>query len=805
MYYTANKINLMKRISLLSLIVMLCVPVTMIQAQTTPDGSLEAMQGFARAVDVSDGRVFVGEPSNFHQPGTVYIFGKKGNNWDQMARVMAKDGVIGDNFGSAVSADGNRVLIGAPSANDRIGAAYIFERGRDGNWSQKANFKLGDDITAGGLGASVALMGDQAFVGAPSYADGKGSVMVFQRSSGGVWALKSNIMNPDTSTTNFGSSLAIDGDQLVVSAPNREGGTVFVMNNMDGEWTMATTLSSNQAQEQSRFGSSLAIKGDRILVGAPRNNNAMGTVFVYENVDGDWSPSGLLTAFDVERRYQFGASVAFAEDGVWVGAPGANGSSGNIYQFMMDEDGAWTGSSKLPVGEQEAGDGFSGSMAMDGNVAVVGLIGADYGAGSAVIMEKKGSGDWMASKMIIGEESSVLEPVKGRRVQCDDLKAEQFGCKNVDLISFLPVSDIGGGRGVRVNDIWGWTDPETGVEYALVGRNEGTSFVSLADPGNPVYVGNLPMTEGSRANVWRDIKVYKNHAYIVADGAGEHGMQILDLTKLREFDGEPLQLEETALYTGIHSAHNVVINEETGYAFIVGSSGGGNTCGGGLHMLNIQDPTNPVFEGCFSDPSTGRSGTGYSHDAQCVIYNGPDEDHQGSEICFGANETAVSIADVTDKQNPVALSTATYPNYGYVHQGWLTEDHKYFFQNDELDELMGAVERTRTMVWDVTDLDDPQLLREFYVEIPSSDHNLYIKDDKMYQSNYVSGLQVIDVSDPANPVKVGDFDTDPFSKDAPGFAGTWSNYPFFKSGLVIMTSGREGLFVLDTNAKAISQ
>lgn len=125
------------------------------------------------------------------------------------------------------------------------------------------------------------------------------------------------------------------------------------------------------------------------MVGAPRNNNAMGTVFVYENVDGDWSPSGLLTAFDVERRYQFGASVAFAEDGVWVGAPGANGSSGNIYQFMMDEDGAWTGSSKLPVGEQEAGDGFSGSLAMDGNVAVVGLIGADYGAGSAVIMEKK--------------------------------------------------------------------------------------------------------------------------------------------------------------------------------------------------------------------------------------------------------------------------------------------------------------------------------------------------------------------------------------------------------------------------------
>jgi choice-of-anchor B domain-containing protein len=775
------------------------------QAQTTPGGSLEVLQGFARAVDVSDGRVFVGEPSNFHQPGAVYIFGKKGNNWDQMGRVMAKDGVIGDNFGASLSADGSRVLVGAPSANGRIGAAYIFERARNGKWSQAANLKLGEDIEAGGLGVSVALMGNKAFVGAPRYAEGKGSVFVYERSRSGDWSLQSSIMNPDTSTTSFGSALATDGDRLVVSAPNREGGTVFVMNNMNGEWAMATTLSNNQAQDQSRFGSALAIQGDRILVSAPRNNNAMGTVFVYEDMDGEWTSSGMLTAFDVERRFQFGASIAFAEDAVWVGAPGANGSSGSIYQFMLDENGAWSGSVKLPVGEQGAGDAFSSTMALDGNVAVVGLTGSDYGTGSAVIMEKKGSGEWMTIKMIMGEESSVLEPVTGRRVQCEGLKAEQFGCKNVDLISFLPINEIGGTRGVRVNDIWGWTDPETGTEYALIGRNEGTSFVDLSDPGNPVYVGNLPMTEGARANVWRDIKVYKNHAYIVADGAGEHGMQILDLTILREFDGEPLQLEATAMYRDINSAHNVVINEDTGFAYIVGASGGGVTCGGGLHMLNIQDPANPEFAGCFADPSTGRSGTGYSHDAQCVVYNGPDEEHKGSEICFGANETAVSIADVTDKENPIALSTATYPDYGYVHQGWLTEDHRYFFQNDELDELMGNVDRTRTMVWDVTDLDDPQLLREFFVEVPSSDHNLYIKDNKMYQSNYVSGLQVIDVSDPANPVKVGEFDTDPFSKDAPGFSGTWSNYPFFKSGLVIMSSGREGLFVLDTNPKAISQ
>ena len=330
-----------------------------------------------------------------------------------------------------------------------------------------------------------------------------------------------------------------------------------------------------------------------------------------------------------------------------------------------------------------------------------------------------------------------------------------------------------------------------------MGRIDGTSFVDVTNPSNPVYVGNLPKPDSSNTSVWRDIKVYKNHAYVVADNAGTHGIQVVDLTKLRDFEGTPLQLEMDAHYGNVHSVHNIVINESTGYAYAVGSSGGGQTCGGGLHMVNIQDPTNPTFAGCFADPSTGRSGTGYTHDAQCVTYHGPDEEYKGQEICIGANETALSIADVTDKENPKALSTASYPDYGYVHQGWLTEDHRYFFSNDELDELTGNVEQTRTLVWDVSDLDDPQFVREFKFDNKSSDHNLYIKGDTMYQSNYVSGLQVVDISDPENPKKVGYFDTEPFGKDEPGFSGTWSNYPYFESGTIIMTSGREGLFILD--------
>jgi choice-of-anchor B domain-containing protein len=386
--------------------------------------------------------------------------------------------------------------------------------------------------------------------------------------------------------------------------------------------------------------------------------------------------------------------------------------------------------------------------------------------------------------------------VSGDQVDCTDGSASAFGCEQVDLMSFVPVEDLGGARGVRLNDVWGWTDPETNREYAIVGRIDGTSFVDITDPVNPVYKGNLERTEGSPTSTWRDMKTYKDHVFIVADGAGEHGMQVLDLRKLRDVGDEPVTFTETAHYTNIASAHNIVINEDTGFAYTVGNSSGGETCGGGLHMINIQDPVNPEFAGCFADASTGRAGTGYSHDAMCIIYNGPDSEHQGQEICIGSNETAISIADVTDKNAPQALSTASYPNVGYAHQGWITDDHRYFYLNDELDELSGKTDGTRTMIWDVSDLDDPQLTREYVSTNKSSDHNLYIKGNFMYQSNYQSGLRIFDISDPANPTPAGFFDTVPYGTDDPGFGGSWSNYPFFQSGVVIVTSGNEGLFVV---------
>ncbi len=419
------------------------------------------------------------------------------------------------------------------------------------------------------------------------------------------------------------------------------------------------------------------------------------------------------------------------------------------------------------------------------------------GAGPAAAQQQAAPSPHERAKASRQARTSQRPAVTGRRVPCAQGEAAGYDCYNVDLLSFLPIAEIGGAPTTRLNDIWGWTDPQTSVDYALVGRTDGTAFVDISDPANPVYVGEVPLTEGAHASAWRDIKTYAGHAFIVADGAGEHGMQVFDLTRLREVEGEPITFEPDVVYDNIHSAHNLVINTESGYAYAVGGGGGGTTCGGGLHMIDIQNPTSPTFAGCFADASTGRRGTGYTHDAQCVIYEGPDEAYQGREICFGLNETALSIADVTDKANPVALSVAGYPSTGYTHQGWLTPDHRYLFANDELDEISGQVEQTRTLIWDVADLDDPQLVKQYTYGTTSSDHNLYIEDGLMYQTNYGSGLRIHDISDPANPVQIGFFDTTPGGANEAGFYGTWSNYPFFESGVVAVSSIGEGLFLLE--------
>lgn len=368
---------------------------------------------------------------------------------------------------------------------------------------------------------------------------------------------------------------------------------------------------------------------------------------------------------------------------------------------------------------------------------------------------------------------------------CVDGMADIFPCSNVDLLSHLPLEAIGGGNG---NDNWGWTDTDTGKEYALVGRTNGVAFVDISNPETPVYLGNLPTHAGS--STWRDVKVYQNHAYVVADNNPGHGMQVFDLTQLRNVTSPPQTFSNTAHYDDFSSAHNIVINEESGFAYAVGS----NDCSGGLHMIDIRNPTSPTFAGCFSDD-------GYTHDAQCVTYHGPDQDHQGDEICFSSNTDSLTIVNVTDKQNPVMLSRTTYDDTGYTHQGWLTRDQRTFVLDDELDESYNGT-NTRTFLFDVSNLDAPTLDHLYESDMPATDHNLYVHGNFVYQANYTTGMRILDMGQgPKNVNEVAYFDTFP-SSDSNSFSGAWSVYPFFDSGVAIISDMNRGLFVVRPNLDA---
>ncbi|MEX1050847.1 MAG: choice-of-anchor B family protein, partial [Gemmatimonadales bacterium] len=428
----------------------------------------------------------------------------------------------------------------------------------------------------------------------------------------------------------------------------------------------------------------------------------------------------------------FGASLALGDPGAAIGAPFAHGGRGRVYVYAQ-------------------------------------------GAAEPVELAPPGT-----------------PPVQtGEEVSCADGEAGGFRCSNVDMQAFLTIEALGGRPGERVSDIWGWSDPATGREYALVGRTSAMVMVDVTDATSPRVVGEMPANPSGA----RDIKVYRNHAFLTGDGAGQHGLMVFDLTRLRGVTGAPVTFAPDTVYRGIASAHNLAIDTVHAVAIPVSVSGGGETCGGGLHLVDISNPRAPTFAGCYTD-TEGLIAPGRTHDVQCVRYHGPDQAHQGRNICFASNETALRIVDVTDRANPAPLSAGRYPGAAYIHQGWLTDDHRFFYLNDELDELVGTTERTRTMIWDVSDLDDPVMVGTYLGPDGATDHNLFIKGNRMYQANYQAGFRVIDISDPVAPREVGFFDTTPYDGNPGGFYGAWTAYPFFPSGNVIVSSMQEGLFVL---------
>lgn len=375
--------------------------------------------------------------------------------------------------------------------------------------------------------------------------------------------------------------------------------------------------------------------------------------------------------------------------------------------------------------------------------------------------------------------------------KCENGMAGPFPCDGIDIMSTIDTTTLGGSPSIEGSDIWGWTDPTTNNEYALIALTNSTAFIDITDPINPIFLGRLNTNAGT--NFWRDIKVYNNFAFIVADVVGNHGMQVFDLTRLRNVANAPEIFTADAVYTDVGSCHNIVINETEAVAYLVGCS---STNGGGPIFVDISNPMTPTFLG---DYTAG----GYSHDAQVVTYIGPDSDYTGREIYVGSNgdngnNDKVVILDVTDKTNVIEISEFVYPQIGFTHQAWFTEDHRHLILGDELDEDEFGF-NTRNLIFDLTDLDNPVLSSTYFGPTAAIDHNGYVVGNEYYVANYSAGMRITDISNIAaasNSITETHFiDTFPNNNGA-NFNGVWSVYPFFASGNIIISDIQRGLFVV---------
>jgi choice-of-anchor B domain-containing protein len=340
-------------------------------------------------------------------------------------------------------------------------------------------------------------------------------------------------------------------------------------------------------------------------------------------------------------------------------------------------------------------------------------------------------------------------------------------------MSQVPLAEFGN-NDANGNDCWGYVSP-SGREYALMCMERTLGVVEITDPGNPVIVAAVLHP----ASLWGDVKVYQDFCYVVNESGG--GMQIISLEQV---DSGIVGVVGTTNQAGLVTAHNLAVNPDSSFLYTCGAN-----AVSGLMAYDLADPANPQFAGAW--------GGSYVHDAVAVSYTtGP---YAGREVVYCANGGAgLQAVDATDKANMFLIATRPYPGVSYAHQAWVSEDLRYLYLGDELDESHGETSNTRTLIFDIADPSNPILVSTFTSGKSSIDHNLYVNGPFIFEANYTTGLYVFDASAPLNPQVAGSYDTYPGSNSR-SFNGAWSVFPFFPSDTVIVSDIQGGLFVFDVS------
>ena len=398
----------------------------------------------------------------------------------------------------------------------------------------------------------------------------------------------------------------------------------------------------------------------------------------------------------------------------------------------------------------------------------------------------------MTAQVTESEKSHAAAPCTGN-------VSSGFPCQSVSLLSHLafdtlkPVS-------TKANDIWGFTDLNTGREYAFIGVENGVAIIDITDPTAPEQVGAPTGT----STTWRDIEIYqvfdasaqrwRAYAYVTAD-AVQDVLMLLDLSDL------PNGIERVNFQSDHRSAHtDYMLNSDFTYGISqtgetpVLAIAGSNLVVGNHRLYSLADPRAPAL--------LSVSSSGYAHD----LASFPIKDARKDSQCVNAqsrpvcqvltdfNENTVDVWDVTNPTSRQLLASQPYPNARFVHTGWWTDDGRYLYVNDELDERDLGL-NTTLRIFDMADLRTPALVGSWVGPTRAIDHNTYVKGNRLYFANYSEGLTILDISNPVAPARIGFFDTWPANSET-AFVGAWGVYPFFASGTIAVSDINSGLYLL---------
>ncbi|GIZ37933.1 hypothetical protein CKM354_000136100 [Cercospora kikuchii] len=436
--------------------------------------------------------------------------------------------------------------------------------------------------------------------------------------------------------------------------------------------------------------------------------------------------------------------------------------------------------------------------------------------------EHEVAGDYQSAKWSGFDKwsSSKGKPVKcrnGLAVAKEGDPLQTFRCKDTDLYDFKSHAELGGNNSSGSGS-WGWTFGRR--EFAAIGQSDGVAFAEVTRDGKLEYLGRLPQQHTALPSQWRELKTNGNYL-VVGSEAVNHGVQFFDMRKLLTLSPRnPKTFDTRTDLTGWFNelpagrSHNVVVNEELNYVVAVGAQPRNDSCAAGLIFIDVKDPKNPKKTGCAPQD-------GYIHDAQCIVYRGPDKKYNGKDVCYGYNLNTLTIYLVENKNGGNAstvISRTPYKGASYTHQGWVIDPNwqTHLIMDDELDEGLRPDRASPespaldgfpvTYIFNIENLEKPVNTGFYKSGVRSIDHNQYIYDGLAYQSNYGAGLRILDISsipekeDGSEIEEVAFFDIYPEDDNEPGggnatFVGTWNHYTY-PSGYVVVNTIERGAFVV---------